>query len=167
MCVLIIVSLGSLRIGILRLVKRIFVDTPVLLRIAILHLFSQSLSIVLRCMGQLLNVTFSFLSARCIRWPRFCPDPSFLLLSSTSFGWAIYFVQGYSNSNHCLFSELRSTSTRVRQNELRPQLIHWSLKYQGVEHHNLQGLSYWLRLECEMTFPTLCLILERWINSRV
>ena len=53
------------------------------------------------------------------------------------------------------------------KHELRPQLIHWSLKYQGVVHHNLQGLSYWLRLECEMTFPTLCLILERWIGSRV
>ena len=36
-----------------------------------MHLFSQSLSIVLRCDGQLLNVTFSFTSARCIRWPVF------------------------------------------------------------------------------------------------
>ena len=39
--------------------------------VAILHLFFQSCSIVLRCGGQLLNVTFSSLRARCIRWPGF------------------------------------------------------------------------------------------------
>ena len=39
--------------------------------VVIMHLFSLSLSIVLRCEGQLLNVIFSFLSARCIRWPYF------------------------------------------------------------------------------------------------
>ena len=55
---------------------------------------NPSLSIVLRCGGQLLNVTFSFLSARCIRWPSFvlirisccCVIDAtllFLLLSST------------------------------------------------------------------------------------
>ena len=65
-----IVSRVSWRICILRLVKRIFLDTSVLLR---------SLSIVLRCEGQLLNVTFSFLSARYIRWPGFVPI-SFLSL---------------------------------------------------------------------------------------
>ena len=57
-------------IGILSLVKRIFVDTSVFF-VAIMHLFSQSLSIVLQCGGQVLNVTFSFSSARCIRWPGF------------------------------------------------------------------------------------------------
>ena len=39
--------------------------------VAIMHLFSQSLSIVLRCGGLLLNATFSFSSAWCIRWPGF------------------------------------------------------------------------------------------------
>ena len=39
--------------------------------VAILHLFSKSFSIVLQCGGQLQNVTFSFLNARCIRWPGF------------------------------------------------------------------------------------------------
>ena len=43
------------------------------------------------------------------------------------------------------------------------QLIHWSLKYQGVEHPNLLGLSCRLRL---MTFPTLCFTPERWMGSR-
>ena len=61
-----IVSHVSQRIGILRSVKCIFVDTSVLL-VAIMHLFSQSLSIVLQCGGQLLNVSFSFLSVRCIQ----------------------------------------------------------------------------------------------------
>ena len=42
--------------------------TPLCYFVAILHLFSQSLSIVLRCGGQLLNVIFSFLSDRCIQW---------------------------------------------------------------------------------------------------
>ena len=41
--------------------------------------------------------------------------------------------------------------------ELRPQLIHWSLKYQGVEPPNLKGLSCRPRFECRMTFPVLCL----------
>ena len=39
--------------------------------VAIMHLFSQSLSIVPRCGGQLLNDIFSFLSARCVRWKGF------------------------------------------------------------------------------------------------
>ena len=39
--------------------------------VATLHLFCQSLKTVLWCGGQLLNVTFSFLRARCIRWPGF------------------------------------------------------------------------------------------------
>ena len=36
-----------------------------------MHLFSQSLSIVLRCGGELLNVSLSSSSVRCIRWPGF------------------------------------------------------------------------------------------------
>ena len=67
-----IVSRVSQIIGILRLVKRIFVHTSCYF-VAILHLFCKSLSIVLRCGSQLLNVTFSFLSARCIRWPGYVP----------------------------------------------------------------------------------------------
>ena len=63
----------SQRIGILRLMKLIFVDKSVYF-IAILHLFSQSFNIVLQCGGQLLNVTISFLSTR------ICPDQRFLSL---------------------------------------------------------------------------------------
>ena len=61
-----IISLVSQRIGILKLVKRVFVDSLCHF-VAILHLFSKCLSIVLRCGGQLLSVTFNLLSARCIR----------------------------------------------------------------------------------------------------
>ena len=57
-----IVSFVSQRIGISRLVKRIFVDSFVLLHSYYLHLFSQSLSIFLLCVCQLLNVTFSVLN---------------------------------------------------------------------------------------------------------
>ena len=59
-----------LRIRILRLVKRIYVDTYVLLRCNYAFVL-QSLSIVLWCGGRLLNVIFSFTSARCIRWSGF------------------------------------------------------------------------------------------------
>ena len=73
-----------------------------------------------------------------------------------------------SNSSHCLFSELPSASIlEFNIHELRPQLIHWSLKYQGVERPNLRGLSCRLRCECGMTFPTLCSPPEHWMGSRV
>ena len=63
-----IVCSVSQRIGILILLKRIFVDTSVLLRCYFAFVL-QSLSIFLLCGGQLLNAIFSFLSARCIRPP--------------------------------------------------------------------------------------------------
>ena len=99
-----IVSRVSQIIGIFRLVKRIFVDTSVLLRF-FLHLFFKSLIIVLRCGGQLLKVTFSFLSARCIRWPGFVPIRVYCCCVIDKVN---------SNSNHRLFNELPSASTRVR-----------------------------------------------------
>ena len=46
----------------------VYLWTPLCYFVTILHLFSQSLSIVLRCEGQLQNV---FLSARCVQWPGF------------------------------------------------------------------------------------------------
>ena len=51
--------------------------------------------------------------------------------------------------------------------ELRPQLIHWSLKYRCVEHPNFAWFSYRLRFDCGMTFPTVCLTPELWMGSRV
>ena len=54
----------------MRLVKRVFVDTSVLLRCY----YAFVTPIVSYCSpvwGQLLTVTFSFMSARCIQWPGF------------------------------------------------------------------------------------------------
>ena len=72
-----------------------------------------------------------------------------------------------SNSNRCLFIGLPSPSTKVRLLELQPQLIHWSLKYQGVKRPNLQDVSYRPRFVSAMTFSTLCLIRDRWMGLRV
>ena len=67
-----------------------------------------------------------------------------------------------SNSNHCLFIELPSASTRVR-----PQLIHWSVQYQGVQRLNLICLFCRLRFECE--WPSLHCVWHRnagWVQGR-
>ena len=65
-----IFSLVSQRIGILRLMKRVFVDISVLLccYCAFVFLIIDYCSPV---WGLLLNVIFSFSIARCIRWPGF------------------------------------------------------------------------------------------------
>ena len=65
-----IISRVSQRNGILWLVKHVFLNASVFL-LATLHLFSQSLSNILRLGGLLLNAIFSFSSARCVRWPGF------------------------------------------------------------------------------------------------
>ena len=97
---------------------------------------------------------------------RICPDQSFLSLCHRRRVAGLRMLYKVnSNSNHCLFSELPSASTRVRHAKLRQQLIHWSLKYQGVERPNLQGLSCLVRFECGMAFPTLCLTPERWTGT--
>ena len=77
--------------------------------VATLHMYSQSLSIFFRCGGLLLNVIFSFSSARCIR------DGFLVVMLSTSCCWTVYVDNVNSNSIHCLFSELPSVSVRVRQ----------------------------------------------------
>ena len=59
----IVSRVSRIMIGILRLVKRVFVDTFVCF-VVTMRLFSKSLSIVLRCGGLLLNIIFSFSSAR-------------------------------------------------------------------------------------------------------
>ena len=94
----------------------VYLWTPLCYFVAILHLFSQSLSIVLWCGGQLLNVTFSFFSASCIcmvDW--LCPDQNFLSLCHLlRAAGLIMLYKVNSNSNHCLFSEQQSVSPRVR-----------------------------------------------------
>ena len=128
--------------------KRIFVDISVLLRCY----FAFFIPIPEYCSpvwGQLLNATFSFLSARCNRWPNFVPirvscrcviDVVWLgLICCTRLVRTLITV--CSASIHLLLLEFGIP-------ELRLQLIHWRLKYQGVERHNLQGLSCRLRFDC-------------------
>ena len=117
--------------------------------------------IVLRCGGLLLNVIFIFSSARCIRWPLFalirfssrCIIDVMQLHSVCCSRLIRTLIIVCSVSFHLLMSEFDIL-------ELRLQLIHQSLKYQGVERPNLQGVSCQPRLVCEMTFPTLCLTPE-------
>ena len=97
---------------------------------------------------------------------KLCPDQSFLSLCRlrhVSGLRMLYKVN--SNSNHCLFSALPSTSVRVRHTKLLLQLIHQSLKCQFVERPNLQGVSsgpgsYWDDLPCTVfgTGTWMCLV---------
>ena len=90
------------RIGILRLVKRVFVDTSMLLRC-----YSAFVLIFMYCSpvwGLLLNVIFSFSSSWCIRRPGFA-----LIGVTCRCQCMVYEVN--SNANHCMFSELSRCRT--------------------------------------------------------
>ena len=107
-----------------------------------MQLFSQSLSIVLWCEGELLNVTFSFSSARCIRWPSFalitvscCCIIDVMLLGYLC---CTRFIQTWITVCSLCFDLLLPEFVI---SELWPQLIHWSLRCQDVECPNLQGVS--------------------------
>ena len=85
-----------------------------------------------------------------------CPYQTFLSLCHRRHLAALCMLHKVnSDSNHCLFSELPPASVRVRHTQAM-QLIDKSLKYQGVERPNLQGVSCRPRRLCGMTFPTLC-----------
>ena len=115
--------------------------------------------------GQLLNVTFSFSSARCIR----CPDFALIRVSCRCVIYVMLLdcacctrliqtrITVSSVSFHLLLPEFDKLV-------LRPQLIHWSLKYHGEEHPNLQDISCRPWFEYGMTFLTLRLTPERWIG---
>ena len=66
---------------------------------------------------------------------RLCPDQSFLSLCyRRNVAGMTMLDKVNSYYNHCLFSEL---PLEFDISELRPQLIHLRLKYQGVEYPNL------------------------------
>ena len=80
------------------------------------------------------------------------PNQSFLSLSLPSCGWAL--MSWLIRTLITVCSE--SFQLLLLQFDIfvqRPLLIHWSLKFQGVERPNLLGLSCRLRLDCGMTFP--------------
>ena len=98
----------------MRLVKSIFVDTSVLLRCY----FAFVLTILEDCFPvweSAAECHLQFLERQVYSVARVCPDKSFLLLCLRLHvdGLSILYKVN-SNSNHCLFSELPSASTRVR-----------------------------------------------------
>ena len=103
-----IVSVVSRRIGILGLVKRIFVDTSLLLRcyfafvLPILEYCSPVWGSVVECYLELLNLQVYSVA-------KLCPDQSFLSLCYRCCvpGLSLL-LKVNSTSNHCLFSELPS-----------------------------------------------------------
>ena len=101
--------------------------TPLCYFVAMMYLFSQSQSIFLGCEGQLLYVTFSFLSARCVRLQGFALIRvschcviDFMLLECECCARLIQTgIIVYSLSFHMLLPELDLP-------ELSSQTIHWS-----------------------------------------
>ena len=66
----------------------------------------------------------------------------------------------------CLFSELTSSSIRVRHTRDVTAAHDLGLRYQGLECQNLPCNSSRPRFECEMTIPTQCFTPERWMGLR-
>ena len=115
-----IVSLVSQITGILRLVKRVFVNASVLLRCYYAFVL-PNLEYCSPVWGSAAEYHLQLLEARC-SVTRLCPDQTFLSLCHRRHVAALcMFYKVNSNSNHCLFSELPSASVRVRH---RLQLIH-------------------------------------------
>ena len=101
---------------------------------------------------------------------RLCPDQNFLSLCHRRRVAGLSMLHKVnSNSNYCPVSSASFYLLLLEFDipELPPQLIRWSLKYQGVECPNLLGFSCQHRFDCGMTFPTLCLTPKRSMGSRV
>ena len=94
------------------------------------------------------------------------PYQSFLILCHwrNVSGLCMFYKVNY-NSNDSFFSYCLLLP-EFYITDRRPQLIHWSLKYQCVGRSNLQAVSCQLWFECGMTFPTLCSTTERWMGLR-
>ena len=109
-----ILSRVSQRIGILRLVKRVFVNTSVLLRCY----YAFVLTILKHCSsvwGSAAECHLQLLERQVYSVARLCSDQIFLSLRHQRHVAALCMLYKVnSNSNHCLFCELRSASVRVR-----------------------------------------------------
>ena len=112
MCV--VLSRNSQRIGILRLVKRVFVDTSVLLRCC----YGFVLPIIEYCSpvwGSAAEYHLQLLERQVYSVARLCPDQTFLSLCHRRHVAALYMLYKVnSNSNYYLFGELPSASVRVQ-----------------------------------------------------
>ena len=112
--------------------------------VAIMHLFSQSASIVLRCGDPLLTVIFSISSARCVRQPG-CALITFLVFeSSKSCCWTVHAAQGDFG-----LESLFVHSLLLPKLDIPELLLYLPSK---VECFNSQDIS---------CFPTLCYTTER------
>ena len=119
-----VVSRGYQRIGILTLVKRVFVATSLLLRcyyvfvLTILEYCSPVWESAAECHRQLLERQVYSVA-------RLWPDKTFVLLCYLGRVSALCMLyKGNLYSNYCLFNELPSASVRVQHTERRLQLIH-------------------------------------------
>ena len=109
-----IVSRVSQRIGILRLVKRVFVDTSVLLR-CYYTFVPPILEYCSPVRGSAAGCHLQLPERQVYSVARLCPDQTFLSLCHRCNVAALWMLhKDNSNSNHCLFSELLSVSVRVR-----------------------------------------------------
>ena len=141
----------------------VYLWTPLCYFVAILHLFSQSLSIVLRW-GSDAECHLRLPERQVYSMAMLCPDQSFLsLCHRRSVGGLSMLYKVNSNSDHCLYSEHPSASTRFRHTH---PLV-FEVSRCRTSQSNLLGLSCLLRFECGMTFRTQCLTPERWMGSRV
>ena len=152
-----IVSRDSPRIGILRLVKSVFVGTSVLLRCD----YSFALPIQECCSsvwGSAAECHLQLHGRQVYSVAGLRPNQSFLSLCHRRHvaSLCMLYKDNSNSNNYCffLFSELTSASVMA-------QLIHQRSKFQGVERHNLQCVSCRPRLLCGITFPALCLVPER------
>ena len=125
------VSGVSQRIGILRLVKCIFTSGLLRCYYAFVLLILEYYFLV---WGSVAECQIELLERQVHSVARLCPYQSFLPLCHRHHFAGLYtLTRLIRNSNHCLFSELPSASIpQFDRLLLRPQLIHWSLRYQCV-----------------------------------
>ena len=149
------------RIGILRLVKRFFVDTSVLLRwyyafvLTILEYCSPLWGFAVECHLQLIERQVCSVA-------RLCLQKSFLSLCYRRHVAAGVCCTRLIRTRIIVCSvRLHMLQSEFDILELQLQLIDWSLKYQGVERHDLQGVSCRPRVVCGMTSHTLFWTPER------
>ena len=112
-----IVSRVSQRIGILRFVKRVFVDTSVLLRCYYAFVFAI-LEFCSPVWGSAAECHIQLLERQVYSVARLCPDQTFLSLCHRRHVAALHMLYKVnSNSNQYLFSEFPSASVKVRHTQ--------------------------------------------------
>ena len=113
------------------------------------------------CGGLLPNVICSFSGARCIRWPGFALIRLSCCIIDVMLLHCVCCTRLDSNSNHCLLSELLSTSLRVRHTRAAASSHPLEFKISRCRTSQFARCSCLPRLVCGMTFPALCLAHER------